>query len=49
MLFDVQELELCAFKSMIATERHSLQLIHSNPLLSADLHEIFMRYECCMR
>lgn len=49
MLFDVVELESCALKSMVMTERHSLQCIHSNPLLSEVLHEIFMNYECCMR
>lgn len=49
MLFEVQELELCAFASMIATERHSLECFISNPLLSSVLHDIFMNYECCMR
>lgn len=49
MLFDVAELELCAFASMIATERHSFSCVHSNPLLSQALHEIFMHYECSMR
>lgn len=46
MLFDLGELELCAFKSMVATESHSFQCIHSNPLLSECLHNIFMNYEC---
>lgn len=49
MLFDVQEIELCAFASMIATERHSFSCIHSNPMLSRVLHEIFMKYECVLR
>lgn len=48
MLFEFAELELCAFRSMIETEKHSLQVIHSNSLLSEYLHNIFMSYECCI-
>lgn len=49
MLFELAELELCAFASMIATEKHSFQCIHSNPLLSKHLHDVSMSYECCFR
>lgn len=49
MLFEAAELELCAFYSMIETERHSFQCIHSNPLLFQYLHDVFMNYECCFR
>lgn len=49
MLFEFVELEICAFESMIATEKHSFQCIHSNPLLSEYLHDVFMKYECCFR
>lgn len=49
MLFEPAELELCAFKSMIETEMHSFQCLHSNPLLARHLHDVFMKYECCMR
>lgn len=49
MLFELCELELCAFNSMVETEKHSLQTIHSNPFLSKYLHDVFMKYECCFR
>ena len=49
MLFESAELELCAFRSMIETEKHSFQTLHSNPFLSEYLHNVFMKYECCFR
>lgn len=49
MLFDVAELELCAFRSMVMTEEHSFKVLHSNHFLSEYLHDIFMNYECCFR
>lgn len=49
MLFELSELELCSFSSMIETEKHSFEVIHSNPFLSEYLHHVFMSYECCFR